>query len=119
MIQDITFHLIRCPLNIHKFETSYTNPKLLSLMLLTFITGQIVAEGEDMFQGFRVKIEDAKRLRELHRTLVKNKVRPDEIKEVLKRERRRAEKALSNSKKNVCYNCRQVKKTMCSLSYKS
>jgi len=37
MIQDITFHLIRCPLNIHKFETSYTNPKLLSLMLIPYL----------------------------------------------------------------------------------
>lgn len=77
-------------------------------MRFCYISGQIVAEGESLFQGFRVKAEDAKRLRDLHRTLVKNKVQPDEIKEVLKRERRRAEKALSNSKKNVCYNCRQV-----------
>ena len=68
-----------------------------------------MAEGEDLFQGFRVKAEDAKRLKDLHRTLQKNKVSQDEIKEVLKRERRRAEKALSNSKRNVCYNCREVK----------
>ena len=68
-----------------------------------------MAEGEDLFQGFRVKAEDAKRLKDLHRTLQKNKVSQDEMKEVLKRERRRAEKALSNSKRNVCYNCREVK----------
>ena len=73
------------------------------------IPGQIVAEGEALFQGFRVKAEDAKRLRALHQTLVKNKAKPEEINEALKRERRRAEKALSNSKKNVCYNCRQVR----------
>jgi hypothetical protein len=70
--------------------------------------GQIVAEGESLFQGFRVKAEDAKRLKNLHKKLVKNKLSAEEIKEVLKRERRRAEKALSNSKRNVCFNCRQV-----------
>jgi ribosomal protein L32 len=59
-----------------------------------------------------VKAEDAKRLQELHKTLKKNKVSNEEIKEVLKRERRRAEKALSNSKKNVCYNCREVIRTL-------
>jgi hypothetical protein len=78
---------------------------------LLITLGQIVAEGEALFQGFRVKAEDAKRLKELHRTLQKNKVSQDEMKEVLKRERRRAEKALSNSKRNVCYNCREVKHT--------
>ena len=67
-----------------------------------------MAEGEALFQGIRVKAEDAKRLKDLHRTLQKNKVSQDEMKEVLKRERRRAEKALSNSKRNVCYNCREV-----------
>ena len=75
---------------------------------MILISGQIVAEGESLFQGFRVKAEDAKRLQDLHKTLKKNKVSNEEIQEVLKRERRRAEKALSNSKKNVCYNCREV-----------
>ena len=77
-------------------------------LIVQLFPGQIVAEGESLFQGFRVKAEDAKRLKELHRTLQKNKVSQEEMKEVLKRERRRAEKALSNSKRNVCYNCREV-----------
>jgi zinc finger CCHC domain-containing protein 9 len=57
--------------------------------------------------GFRVKKEDCERLRELHKRLVAEKVSHAEMKEALKKERRRAEKALSNLKKFVCYYCRQ------------
>lgn len=70
-------------------------------------TGQEVQEGEGLFQGFRVLKSDVERLRELHTKLQKQKVSAEEMKEVLKRERRRAEKNLANSKKNVCYQCRQ------------
>merc|ERR1712080_387578 len=37
----------------------------------------------------------------------RKKVTAEEMKEVLKKERRKAEKALANSKKNVCFHCRQ------------
>jgi len=70
-------------------------------------TGQIVQDGEGLFQGFRVLKEDVQRLRDLHSKLEKEKVTPSEIKEVLKRERRRAEKYLAKSKKNVCFQCRE------------
>ena len=70
-------------------------------------TGQVVLEGEGLFQGFRVLKEDVQRLRELHAKLEKEKNSAAEIKEVLKRERRKAEKFLAKSKKNVCFQCRE------------
>jgi len=70
-------------------------------------TGQVVNDGEGLFQGFRVLKEDVQRLRDLHAKLEKGKISPNEIKEVLKKERRRAEKSLAKSIKNVCYQCRQ------------
>jgi len=70
-------------------------------------TGQAVKEGEGLFQGFRVLQEDVQRLRDLHAKLSKAKVTPNEMKEVLKKERRKAEKMLANSIKNVCYHCRE------------
>ena len=70
-------------------------------------TGQVVLEGEGLFQGFRVLKEDVQRLRELHAKLEKEKISAAEIKEVLKRERRKAEKFLAKSKKNVCFQCRE------------
>ena len=59
-------------------------------------------------QGFRVLKEDVQRLRDLHAKLEKGKISPNEIKEVLKKERRRAEKSLAKSIKNVCYQCRRM-----------
>lgn len=70
-------------------------------------TGQVVQDGEGLFQGFRVLKDDVQRLRDLHAKLVKEKIPTLEIKEALKRERRKAERALANSKKNVCFQCRQ------------
>jgi zinc finger CCHC domain-containing protein 9 len=69
--------------------------------------GKIVTNGEGMFQGFRVLDEDVKRLRSLHSTLTKDKTPVNEIKGVLIRERRRAERALAHATKNVCYQCRK------------
>merc|ERR1712062_810816 len=68
-------------------------------------SGQIVQDGEGLFQGFRVLKEDVDRLRSLHDKLQKEKV--PEMQEILKKERRKAEKILANSKKNVCFQCRQ------------
>ena len=70
-------------------------------------TGQIVQEGEGLFQGFRVLEQDVQKLRDLVTKLEKSKVPSAEMKEVLKRERRKAEKNLANVKKNVCYHCRE------------
>ena len=70
-------------------------------------TGQLVQEGEGLFQGFRVLEKDVHKLRDLVTELEKSKATPAEMKEVLKRERRKAEKALANVKKNVCFQCRE------------
>lgn len=71
-------------------------------------TGQVVQEGEGLFQGFRVLKEDVARLRNLHAKLEKEKLGAAEMKDILKKERRRAEKALASAKKNVCYHCRST-----------
>merc|ERR1711962_1579979 len=71
-------------------------------------TGQIVADGEGLFQGFRVKMEDVKRLKKLQKQLTNDKtIKKDEIDATLKRERRKAERALANYHKMVCFNCRK------------
>jgi len=73
-------------------------------------TGNIVQEGEGLFQGFRVLQQDVQKLRDLAAKLTKDKATPDQIKETLKRERRKAENALANSKKDdkkVCFKCRE------------
>ena len=73
-------------------------------------TGQVVQEGEGLFQGFRVLQQDVQKLRDLADKLTKDKVTPDEMRETLKRERRKAENALANSKKDekkVCFKCRE------------
>lgn len=69
--------------------------------------GQLVQDGEGLFQGFRVKKEDEQRLRQLRDSLQSGGAKPDEVRAALKRERRNAEKELAKSKKMVCYNCRQ------------
>ena len=73
-------------------------------------TGNIVQEGEGLFQGFRVLQEDVQKLRDLAAKLTKDRATPDQMKETLKRERRKAENALANSKKDqkkVCFKCRE------------
>merc|ERR1711935_931188 len=50
-------------------------------------TGNIVQEGEGLFQGFRVLQQDVQKLRDLAAKLTKDKATPDEIKETLKRKR--------------------------------
>ena len=73
-------------------------------------TGQVVQEGEGLFQGFRVKKEDVKRLQLLRKKLFsdkEHKLTHDQVEEALKKERRRAENELARSKKMVCYNCRK------------
>lgn len=71
-------------------------------------TGQLVGEGEGLFQGFRVKMEDVKRLKKLQKKLKNDKtVKGDEVNATLKRERRKAERALAIYLKMVCFNCRK------------
>ena len=73
-------------------------------------TGNVVQEGEGLFQGFRVLQQDVQKLRDLAAKLTKDKATPDEMRETLKRERRKAENALANSKKDqkkVCFKCRE------------
>ncbi len=69
--------------------------------------GQTVLEGEGTFQGFRVLKDDEKRLKRLQKTLKQQNASKEEMAEALKKERRRAEKALQRSKKAVCYHCRK------------
>ena len=71
------------------------------------LSGQVVQEGEGLFQGFRVKREDVQRLHSLRNELQAKGIVGDELKETLKLERRRAEKELARYKKMVCYHCRQ------------
>ena len=71
-------------------------------------TGTVVGVGEGLFQGFRVKEQDVKRLQKLQKQLKSDKTLKDEdLNETLKRERRKAERELAKANKMVCYNCRK------------
>lgn len=70
-------------------------------------SGAFVEPGEGLFQGFRVKMEDQKRLQELQKQLQTTGMGKQELEATLKKERRIAEKSLARSKKVVCFNCRQ------------
>lgn len=69
--------------------------------------GQLVQDGEGLFQGFRVKKEDEARLRKLETALKSKGLAGAELSAELKKERRRAEKDLARFHKDVCYGCRQ------------
>ena len=76
--------------------------------VLKDLTGQIVGEGEGLFQGFRVKKQDVKRLQILQKELKNDKsLKQEDVNATLKRERRKAERQLANYHKIVCYNCRK------------
>lgn len=76
--------------------------------VLTDKTGQVVGAGEGLFQGFRVKEQDVKRLQKLQRQLRSDKtLKEDDMNATLKRERRKAERELATFHKMVCYNCRK------------
>ncbi|CAB4067582.1 ZCCHC9 [Lepeophtheirus salmonis] len=68
------------------------------------ITGKTVMEGEGLFQGFRVKLDDLPRLKKLEKDLKlavkEDKINDEEFQGTLKKERRRAENDLARSKKN-------------------
>lgn len=70
-------------------------------------SGAFIEEGEGLFQGFRVRLEDQQRLEELSKKLKGTGMPHVELEATLKRERRIAEKSLARSKKLVCFNCRQ------------
>ena len=75
---------------------------------LTDKTGQIVGTGEGLFQGFRVKAQDVKRLQKLQKQLKIDKtVTKEDVDATLKRERRKAERELAKFNKMVCFNCRK------------
>lgn len=59
------------------------------------------------FEAFWIKKEDATKLKELRRKLRGQNIPKDKIKTIIKLERRKAEKALSREKTNVCYHCRK------------
>ncbi|GAB1865275.1 Zinc finger CCHC domain-containing protein 9 [Camponotus japonicus] len=60
-----------------------------------------------MYDGFPVKKEDAERLTELKQKLILKGIPKSEVDMAMKLERRRAEKALTRIKKQVCFNCRK------------
>lgn len=59
------------------------------------------------FEAFWIKKEDASKLKELKKKLKDQNIPNDKIKTIIKLERRKAEKALSREKTNVCYHCRK------------
>lgn len=64
--------------------------------------------------GFYIKKEDAERIRELEKDLLKRGVSKQEVRAVIKKERRNAEKSLARLKKKVCYHCRKGGHTLSS-----
>merc|ERR1712059_78423 len=70
-------------------------------------SGAVVEEGEALFQGFRVSMEDQNRLKKLVKKLKKERISKEEIDVTMKKERRIAEKSLARIKKLVCFNCRE------------
>ncbi|CAB3371370.1 Hypothetical predicted protein [Cloeon dipterum] len=62
----------------------------------------------EIYDGFPVLKEDAARLRELYKKMLKEGIPKAEARKAMKLERRRAEKALSREKKKVCFHCRQA-----------
>ncbi|KAJ8894567.1 hypothetical protein PR048_007230 [Dryococelus australis] len=58
------------------------------------------------FDGFVVKKEDAERLKDLQKKLTAKGIPKAEVKESMKLERRKAEKALARERKKVCFHCR-------------
>lgn len=59
------------------------------------------------FEAFWIRKEDASKLKELKKKLKDQNIPNDKIKTIIKLERRKAEKALSREKTNVCYHCRK------------
>ena len=70
-------------------------------------SGQVVQAGEGLFQGFRVKEDDAKRLKQLRRDLEGKGLKGEELEAEMKKERRRAEKELARFNKMLCFHCRK------------
>ncbi|CAG9788836.1 unnamed protein product [Diatraea saccharalis] len=72
---------------------------------------QLIINGKEVdlikFDGFPIMKKDAERLKELKNSMVKKGIPKSEVLRTIKLERRRAEKALSRLKRDVCYNCRK------------
>lgn len=72
---------------------------------------RVVMNGKDVelirFDGYPVKKDDFERLVQLRKDMISKGIPRSEVKETLKLERRKAEKALAREKKNVCFNCRK------------
>lgn len=71
---------------------------------------QMIINGKEIkvmkFDGFPVKKEDAEHLEELRQKLLEEKIKKTEVVAIMKRERRKAEKALARERKKVCFHCR-------------
>lgn len=72
---------------------------------------KITLNGEEIelirFNGYPVKKEDYDRLVQLKKDMISKGIPKSEVSHTLKLERRKAEKALTREKKNVCFNCRK------------
>ncbi|XP_059471584.1 zinc finger CCHC domain-containing protein 9-like [Neocloeon triangulifer] len=75
------------------------------------LTTKIYVDGReieiDLYDGFPVLKEDAERLRELKKKMLKEGIPKVEVMKAMKLERRRAEKTLTREKRKVCFHCRQ------------
>ncbi|KOB76047.1 putative zinc finger protein [Operophtera brumata] len=72
---------------------------------------QLIINGKEIelvrYDGFPIMKKDAERLAELKTSMIKKGIPKSEVQRTMKLERRRAEKALARSKRDVCYNCRK------------
>jgi zinc finger CCHC domain-containing protein 9 len=85
-------------------DKSYIRRKSKTPAVRMFINGKQIEVMK--FDGFPLKKEDAERLEELRKSLLEKGIPRKEVAAAMKRERRKAEKALVRERKKVCFHCR-------------
>lgn len=93
-----------------KFDCGRTGDKSKKLRKSRTPVVQMFINGKEIkvmkFDGFPVKKEDAEHLAELRQKLLEEGIPKTEVVAIMKRERRKAEKALARERKKVCFHCR-------------
>lgn len=93
-----------------KFDCGKTGGKSKKLRKSRTPVVQMFINGKEIkvmkFDGFPVRKEDAEHLEELRQKLLVEGIPKTEVVAILKRERRKAEKALARERKKVCFHCR-------------
>lgn len=93
-----------------KFDCGKTGDKSKKLRKSKTPVVQMFINGKEIkvmkFDGFPVKKEDAEHLEELRQKLLEERIPKTEVVAIMKRERRKAEKALARERKKVCFHCR-------------